>query len=60
MTPTRRTERQGAAIQERLLRWTRKAIRGGRPIPVRLFVQSDEGSRGAELRLPRSAIGFPP
>jgi signal transduction histidine kinase len=45
-----RIERQTTAVQERLLRWsTEGAFHGGRPISVRLFAQSDEGSRGAEL-----------
>jgi signal transduction histidine kinase len=45
-----RIERQTAAVQERLLRWsTEGAFHGGRPISIRLFAQSDEGSRGAEL-----------
>ena len=62
-----RIERQGAAVQERLLRWsTEGAFCGGRPVPVRLFAQSDEGSRGAELlpalryRLSALTIPLPP
>jgi len=45
-----RIERQSTAVQERLLRWsTEGAFRTGRPVSIRLFAQSDEGSRGAEL-----------
>ena len=56
-----RIERQGAAVQERLLRWsTEGAFRGGRPIPVRSVRAVRRRAREVPSYFPRSAIGFPP
>jgi transcriptional regulator of acetoin/glycerol metabolism len=62
-----RIERQTAAVQERLLRWSAEGtLRDGRAIAIRLLAQSDEGSRGTELlpalrhRLSALTIPLPP